>query len=272
MALNFAELAERRAIVRHRFMEEAKDNQVRSWLLTGNGDIDTIVRAIRNKRDRQALLGHGDIDQIVQTIRERKDRQASVDQQFPELATAIAVRNWVFSGNGDIAQIVQTLRGRDNRRTDSKDKLAGFGLSLREDVRMCDAFIRNDIGSVDEIVVCMRQMEWFFRCTEFTFLRFLDGDDDEDDDDYYHDDDDKYPPPSYYVATRKERLRSLLSRGCAKPFLKMSNRLTTTSKPSMTSLMFLSESLHADINTVVTFVNTIAAANKAPGVPVTVNI
>ncbi|KAJ3048593.1 hypothetical protein HK097_010395 [Rhizophlyctis rosea] len=135
MALKFSGFVERRAIVKQSFAEEADDRDVRRWMREGEGNID----------------------QIVQALRDRRDRYAHVRQQFRGFAAEDIVRKWAESGDGNIDQIVQIIRTRGDRRTELKNKLAAFGLKLYEKNRACQAYINDAVGDVDQIVTKERE-------------------------------------------------------------------------------------------------------------------
>ncbi|KAJ3047570.1 hypothetical protein HK097_011421 [Rhizophlyctis rosea] len=219
MALKFAELAERRAIVRQRFPEEEREYRVQIWVIIGRGDLDTIVQAVRERRDRRALAV----------------------QQFAEFETADPVSSWISSGNGDIEQIVQLLRTEGDRRTELKDKLAGVGLSLSEDVSICGAYIRKAVGNIDEIVNCVQEFEWFCRCTEFA----------------------NYHWSRYDNASDRQKLRALALwvRGTIPKDAKSLDDFLQTDSPNVPP-----DCLHAKINNIIRILNKVAqmaAANKA---------
>ncbi|KAJ3048269.1 hypothetical protein HK097_010726 [Rhizophlyctis rosea] len=162
MAVKFEELAQRRADVMQRFPEEANEYEVQCWVRTAEGDIDQIVQAIRDKWDREALVA----------------------QQFSDFEAECTVWSWVESGEGDIEQIVQVIRTRDDRRTELKNKLAVYGLSLGINSRMCNAYIDDAVGDVDLVVICSREAEWFCRCTEFHELCLVEEEYDSDDEEW----------------------------------------------------------------------------------------
>ena len=222
MALKCAQFAERRAFVNRRFKNEAKNNQVQEWVRNMTGDIHQIVHVIRDRKNRRAFVtehfpdmsrentvcwwvttGDGDIGEIVQAIRDRNDRQTLVALQFPIVAREFTVESWVNTGLGDINQIVQVIHRRGDRRTELRDQLAVFGLSLRADLHRTRAYITDAVGNVDDIVTERREMDWFFRCTQYEQLRYVEVSDSDRDPFYNYDhDDDHFIRPRHYIDSK----------------------------------------------------------------------
>ncbi|KAJ3106901.1 hypothetical protein HDU97_005388 [Phlyctochytrium planicorne] len=49
--------------------------------------------------------------------------------------------------------------------------LAARGLQLRDDSRLCEAYIKKGEGDLYSIVTVMAEMDWYFRCTDYAELR-----------------------------------------------------------------------------------------------------
>lgn len=64
-----------------------------------------------------------------------------------------------------ILQQHESVRAKEDRRRAVVAKLKAIKLKLRQDSRLCQAYIDDGTGNVDEIVVVMKEWAWYFRCT-----------------------------------------------------------------------------------------------------------
>jgi F-box-like/XPA protein C-terminus len=153
----------------------------------------------------------GDLETIVITLQAEEERLQLIENRKLELnaaMTASGIANarhhrgyldYVNYGNGSIEGFILQARRQEEvektkevRRQELSHKLTFAGLTLRSDSRLCQQYIDSATGNADNIVVTMKEMDWFFRCTSYATSRkvFYDsyGDSDYDTDDDYRGD------------------------------------------------------------------------------------
>jgi hypothetical protein len=64
-------------------------------------------------------------------------------------------------------------REENERRSLLITKLGSHGLSLRSDSRLCNGFIEHGLGNPDRIVETMAEMNWFFKFTDYSDLKYV---------------------------------------------------------------------------------------------------
>jgi len=129
----------------------------------------------------------GPVEEMAQIVSGCIQRRDIVQTRFAEFAEDPTVASWVQSGEGSIEEITHIISTRDERKHELETQLAARGLTLRRDSELCRRYILAAVGDVEEIVTCMSEMDWFFRCTGYERLRYVD--DDSDSEDRYSDDD-----------------------------------------------------------------------------------
>ncbi|GAB5586712.1 hypothetical protein Unana1_01612 [Umbelopsis nana] len=152
----------------------------------------------------------GKINEIITALqaeevqhRESNARKEELDARLSEAgldrpAYNLRYRNYVANNLGTIEEVIADInremeikRTVDERRQNLTKKLEAAGLTLRADSRLCQAYIQSATGDIDEIVVTMKEMAWYFRCTNYKTSRLVyeeyDSDDYSDYSDYYGD-------------------------------------------------------------------------------------
>ncbi|KAJ3299885.1 hypothetical protein HK104_006242 [Borealophlyctis nickersoniae] len=88
----------------------------------------------------------------------------------------------LFTGGQAARVFVCPPCARGCRKDQLCARLKHFGLQLRNDSRLCESYIEEGEGNLDFVVDTMREMSWFFRCTDYERLRICYDDDDWDPD------------------------------------------------------------------------------------------
>ncbi|CAO3669050.1 unnamed protein product [Umbelopsis ramanniana] len=133
--------------------------------------------------------------------------------------TLKAIINYINRGTGSVEDVISQMRRQDEvrrtqdaRRQELTRKLAAAGLTLRSDSRLCQKYISSATGDADSIVDTMKEMDWFFRCTNYETSRktfyyssgYSDYDtDDDDDEDNYNDHGSREPRRRYRIDSER---------------------------------------------------------------------
>ncbi|KAI8577266.1 hypothetical protein K450DRAFT_253018 [Umbelopsis ramanniana AG] len=160
------------------------------------GDLESIVIILQAEAERLRLIQNrkAELDAEIAT---------SGIQNVPPLCL-IGYHGYVNSGIGSVVGVLsearkqevlakkqqEVTRTKNVRRQELIGKLTAAGLTLRSDSKLCQQYIDSATGDADSIVVTMKEMDWFFRCTtyatsrKFHYYSYGESDYDTDDDDY----------------------------------------------------------------------------------------
>ncbi|KAH8550015.1 hypothetical protein BGW37DRAFT_499771 [Umbelopsis sp. PMI_123] len=153
----------------------------------------------------------GDLDIVVSTVQAQDEATRLMESRKVELNAAmqadgvsksrygfdISYNEYVLHGRGSVEDVIASLRRQEeisrtteDRRQALTAKLEAAGLTLRADSKLCAQYISSGEGNADSIVVTMKEMAWFFRCTNYESSRKFYYDSYGDSDDYDSDYDD----------------------------------------------------------------------------------
>jgi hypothetical protein len=191
--------------------EERRDEDARKLELTAAMEAAGLLNAPRNA-DYQSYIssGTGSVEDVISQIRMQEEVRRTREARKLELTAAVNAAgiqnppynpgyyNYIESATGSVEDVISQIRrqvevGRtqDARRQELTSKLAAAGLTLRSDSRLCQHYISSATGDADSIVDTMKEMDWFFRCTNYATSRKFyysnadsDYDTDDDDNDY----------------------------------------------------------------------------------------
>jgi hypothetical protein len=155
--------------------------------------------------------GTGSVEDVISQMRRQQEERRNQEARRLELTAAMEAagiqnppynadyHSYINSGTSSVEDVISQIRrqeevGRtqDARRQELTRKLAAAGLTLRSDSRLCQQYISSATGDADSIVDTMKEMDWFFRCTNYATSRkfyYSNADSDydtDDDDDYYN--------------------------------------------------------------------------------------
>ncbi|KAI8144179.1 hypothetical protein BJV82DRAFT_578222 [Fennellomyces sp. T-0311] len=180
------------------------------------GDVGVEAYRSRNQSRRQKR------DEVSHP--ERAERRTYISQAFAEAGrffdeTKLSVSNFIKYGGQQstweeqVRQIIHAARMGETtaeRRREIVRGLGEYGLQLRSDSRLCAAYIQDGVGDIDDIVTVMREMDWYFRETDYQTFRYVE-DDYHDYYDYYH----RYDHHGYYSPPHRTYLDSGHGKDCA---------------------------------------------------------
>ena len=170
-----------RELQQARVARDQRLGRLRNAFPSGFGDLSEsgVFDCVSGYLNGDASYDH---DKAVEKIQGFLSRRALISLQYPNISTEQKVQRWLLSGDGSIVDIAMFYHERTHRKAEREEelrqRLAMHGLKLREDSQLCEAYISDNEGSIDEIVDTMREMGWFFKCTAYDNLRHFEYDDD----------------------------------------------------------------------------------------------
>lgn len=111
---------------------------------------------------------------IWDKARTKKEALPTVTSRYGELVREFgdksihvhSLAKWIASGDlGYVSK--EDAFGAEHRFRMLRRRLADAGLSFRFDSRLCVRYINSGINTVDEVVLMMKEMEWFFSQTNY---------------------------------------------------------------------------------------------------------
>ncbi|KAJ3041485.1 hypothetical protein HDV00_009281 [Rhizophlyctis rosea] len=160
-------LNEYQPVERHRARLAKGDDlrrELRKYSIFSNCNMELVLRDNNLLPEARYWLGRDDVTTttyaIARKMAEHAGRQALVTARFAAESEEGAVVKWVASGVGNIEEIVRVVRARWERQA---LVTARFAVESAEGTVV--RHISYNIGDVDEVVACMREMDWYFRCT-----------------------------------------------------------------------------------------------------------
>ncbi|CAO3664728.1 unnamed protein product [Umbelopsis vinacea] len=124
-----------------------------------------------------------DLDELYVTYVRNPHYRTAAPMHLYDKEDVIRLARQAHGGDVGIkaARTATSTRGRairdtrrlqvESRTTLLTERLEQAGLTLREDSRLCQQYIDNGHRDVDEIVTTMKEMAWYFRCTDYESLR-----------------------------------------------------------------------------------------------------
>ncbi|KAJ3178678.1 hypothetical protein HDU85_005081 [Gaertneriomyces sp. JEL0708] len=118
-------------------------------------------------------------DSFDELMRSAAERERTVESDYADIKGDYRVKSWVLDGSRDINEIAETIRTKDQRKSRLVEALQKHRLTLRNDSRICEAYIERNEGVLEDVVRVMVEMHWFFNHTDYASLRWVYEDEDE---------------------------------------------------------------------------------------------
>lgn len=153
--------------------------------LTGDGSQSTVNGQTVTKSTAKEIykLTDMDLEELYVTYVRNPHYRTAAPMHLYDKEDVIRLARQAHGGDVGIkaARTATSARGRairdtrrlqvESRTTLLTERLEQAGLTLREDSRLCQQYIDNGHRDVDEIVTTMKEMAWYFRCTDYETLR-----------------------------------------------------------------------------------------------------
>lgn len=115
--------------------------------------------------------GRGTLKKIIEPyIRVKQLVEAIGDAKYRELANDQTIIEWIYDDKQNLEEIQEYIASKDHRserRRALKNELKQHGLVIRGDSAYCSEFIDFNYRTLKEVVDMMKEMDWFFKCTDY---------------------------------------------------------------------------------------------------------
>lgn len=130
--------------------------------------LDTIdYRLTRNPHYRceMRLYSVDILEKVLYIVNPNQNGTKKTKENPPPKPKVYIPKSWYYDSEYDSDESEDNLQ--NDRKTIITQMLRQYGLVLRDDSRLCWNYIRYDEGDPREIVNVMRDMDWYFRFTEY---------------------------------------------------------------------------------------------------------
>lgn len=133
-------------------------------------DIDnTTGKSMHVCTEQYLKNGKGGIRSVKAKI-ERYIQFEDASITFKDIPNGVELFEDYMDSKITLSYLVERINGYRNRKNILIDALKAVGLSLRSDSSLCQQYIENGTGYVDDIVVTMRQMHFLYNKTNYPEL------------------------------------------------------------------------------------------------------